>query len=55
MRTEPLLFELGGPGRRGYTLPECDVPGNVEDYLLAGNSRREDPPLPELSEVEVVR
>ncbi len=55
MRTEPLLFELGAPGRRGYTLPECDVPGKVEDYLPAGERRRADATLPELSEVEVVR
>ncbi|KYH31925.1 aminomethyl-transferring glycine dehydrogenase subunit GcvPB [Neomoorella mulderi] len=55
MRTEPLLFELGAPGRRGYTLPECDVPGKVEDYLPAAACRRADAALPELSEVEVVR
>ncbi|WP_258360730.1 aminomethyl-transferring glycine dehydrogenase subunit GcvPB [Moorella sulfitireducens (nom. illeg.)] len=55
MRTEPLLFELGAPGRRGYTLPECDVPGKVEDYLPAAVRRREDAALPELGEVEVVR
>ncbi|MDN5344468.1 MAG: glycine dehydrogenase subunit 2, partial [Clostridia bacterium] len=55
MRTEPLLFELGAPGRRGYTLPECDVPGEVVDYLPAGSRRKQDAALPELSEVEVVR
>ncbi|QGP91169.1 putative glycine dehydrogenase (decarboxylating) subunit 2 [Neomoorella glycerini] len=55
MKTEPLLFELGAPGRRGYTLPECDVPGKVEDYLPAAARRRADAALPELGEVEVVR
>lgn len=55
MKTEPLLFELGAPGRRGYTLPECDVPGKVEDYLPKATRRRSDAALPELSEVEVVR
>ncbi|PRR73299.1 aminomethyl-transferring glycine dehydrogenase subunit GcvPB [Neomoorella humiferrea] len=55
MRTEPLLFELGAPGRRGYRLPDCDVPGKVEDYLPEEARRRSEFALPELAEVEVVR
>ena len=23
---EPLLFEMGSPGREAYSLPKCDVP-----------------------------
>ena len=51
---EPLVFELGGKGRRGYTLPK--VSGS-EDRLraLGGMLRSKPPQLPELSEVEVVR
>jgi glycine dehydrogenase subunit 2 len=51
MMTEPLIFELSAPGRIGVHLPELDVPesplpeGFVRDVL----------PLPELSEVDVVR
>ncbi|HHP51510.1 MAG TPA: glycine dehydrogenase subunit 2 [Moorella mulderi] len=52
---EPLLNELSVPGRRGYYLPECDVPGKAEDYLPSEALRKEDAPLPELSEVDVVR
>jgi len=49
--TEPLLFELSTPGRRGYTLPNLDVPASVlpDDFV------RDDLPLPEVSEVEIVR
>lgn len=48
---EPLLFELSSPGRKGYSLPEVDVPlmPLPEEYL------RGDLPLPEVSEIDVVR
>ncbi|NOZ07039.1 MAG: glycine dehydrogenase subunit 2 [Chloroflexi bacterium] len=49
--TEPLLFELSTPGRRGYTLPALDVPASA----LPDDFAREDLPLPEVSEVEIVR
>ena len=26
---EPLLFEMGSPGRTAYSLPKCDVPEAV--------------------------
>jgi glycine dehydrogenase subunit 2 len=52
----PLLFDMGSPGRRGYILPECDVPEQPLDELLGqGNLRDEAPLLPELGELEVVR
>jgi glycine dehydrogenase subunit 2 len=49
--TEPLLFELSSPGREGCRLPDLDVPqAALPDDLL-----REDLPLPELTEREVVQ
>jgi len=49
--TEPLLCEISVSGRQGVRFPEPDVPlASLPDDLL-----REDLPLPELSEVDVVR
>ena len=49
--TEPLVYELSSPGRIGVALPELDVdPATLPPSLL-----REDLPLPELSESDVVR
>lgn len=51
-----LLFEQGAPGRVGYLPPECDVPELPIDELIPEHALREEqPPLPELSELEVVR
>ncbi len=51
-----LLFELSKPGCRAVQLPECDVPTKPLDELLPKESISETvPPLPELSEPEVVR
>ncbi len=48
---EPLLIELSTPGRRGVRFPEPDVPqAELPEDLL-----RSDLPLPEVSEVDVVR
>jgi glycine dehydrogenase subunit 2 len=48
---EPTLFELSSPGRTGVTFPEPDVPfAEIPEDLL-----REDLPLPELAEVDVIR
>jgi glycine dehydrogenase subunit 2 len=49
--TEPLLFESSSPGRTGCRLPDLDVPETAlpEDLL------RDDLPLPELSEREIVQ
>src|SRR5690606_36935886 len=52
----PLLFESGAPGRRGFRFPACDVPETpVEEAIPAEHLRREPAPLPELSELEVIR
>jgi glycine dehydrogenase subunit 2 len=48
---EPLIYELSSPGRPCVPLPEPDVP--LSD--LPAGLTREDLPLPELSEVDVVR
>ncbi|RLJ69765.1 glycine dehydrogenase (decarboxylating) beta subunit [Hydrogenivirga caldilitoris] len=50
-----LLFELTKEGRKGYRLPELDVPRvNLTEVIPEGYIRRE-LNLPELSELEVVR
>ncbi len=50
--TEPTLFELSSPGRTGVTFPQPDVPRfDLPDESLL----RDDLPLPELAEVDVVR
>ena len=49
---EPLIFELSVPGRRGVELPPLDVP---EAELPPDEYLRDDLPLPEVSEVDVVR
>ena len=48
---EPLICEISSPGRMGASLPQCDVPcaDLPNDYL------RQDLPLPEVSEVDLVR
>ena len=54
--SEKLVFEMGSPGRRGYSLPACDVPGHPVDALIPHTYLRRQPPrLPELSEPDVIR
>ena len=53
---EPLLFEMGSPGRTAYSLPKCDVPKvELEALLPAGEIREPIENLPELTELDVVR
>ncbi len=55
-KEQPLIFELGGSGREGFSLPECDVPEQeLESLLPKEEIRDEDPRLPEISENEAVR
>jgi glycine dehydrogenase subunit 2 len=49
--TEPLIFELSRPGRCAVKLPDLDVPPAELPEVLV----RDDLPLPEASEVDVVR
>jgi glycine dehydrogenase subunit 2 len=50
--SEPVIFERSRPGRRGVALPALDVP---EAPPLPVEFRRDDLPLPEVSELDVVR
>ena len=53
---EPVIFEMGSPGRQAYSLPASDVPETAVEALLPKDSVRgyiED--FPELSELDVVR
>ena len=53
---EPVVFELGSPGRKAYSLPTCDVPEiELETLLPKGEIREPIKELPELSELDVVR
>jgi glycine dehydrogenase subunit 2 len=49
--SEPTVYEMSSPGRVGFRFPKPDVP--VTD--LPEGFEREDLPLPELSELDVVR
>jgi glycine dehydrogenase subunit 2 len=57
---EPIVYELGGDGRKGFAVPEVErrvgrVAGDVVGSIPARMRRSRPPPLPELSEPEVVR
>jgi len=57
---EPVIYELGAKGRRGFKVPEAEprVKKAVGDVVktIPGRMRRRDPPaFPELTEPEVVR
>ncbi|MFC0014799.1 MULTISPECIES: aminomethyl-transferring glycine dehydrogenase subunit GcvPB [Allobacillus] len=52
----PLIFDMSKEGRKGYQLPELDVPdvdldADFEDEYI----RKEAPELPEVSELQIVR
>lgn len=50
------IFEISKNGRKGYSLPACDVPfGEIDEMIPAEHLRTHDPKLPEVSEVDVVR
>ena len=48
---EPLVYEMSSPGRVGVSLPSCDVP----QARLPQGMLRHDLPLPEVSEVDLIR
>ncbi|PKG25703.1 aminomethyl-transferring glycine dehydrogenase subunit GcvPB [Niallia nealsonii] len=51
-----LIFESSTPGRIGYSLPEMDVPElPLEDLLPTDYVREENPELPEVSELDIMR
>ena len=49
--TEPLIYDLSSPGRKGVSLPAVDVP----ETALPEGLVREELPLPEVAENDVVR
>ncbi len=49
--TEPTIFELSSPGRPGFRFPTSDVPKAEHPKGLL----RDELPIPELSEVDVIR
>jgi glycine dehydrogenase subunit 2 len=53
--TEPVIYELGAPGRRGPALPALDVPARAAAELLPCVALGAAPDLPEANELEVVR
>lgn len=53
---EKLIFEQSAPGRRAYSLPELDVPQvDINEILSSDLVRKDEPELPEVAEVDVVR
>ena len=50
--TESLIYELSAPGRCGVVLPESDVP---QADLPPEELLRDDLPLPQVSEIDIVR
>jgi glycine dehydrogenase subunit 2 len=56
MSVERLIFEKGAPGRRAATMTAMDVPMEaLESMIPEGLLRKEPAPLPEVSEIEIVR
>ncbi len=49
--TEPTIFELSSPGRKGVVFPKSDVP----ETKLPQNLKRLILPMPEVSEIDVIR
>lgn len=53
---EPLIFDLSASGRSAVSLPACDVPEVAVETLIPNDLlRQQEPSLPEVSEVDVVR
>ena len=53
---QALIFELSTPGRIGYSLPEMDIPEvDLGSLLPEGYLREEEPELPEVSELDIMR
>jgi len=56
IQDEPLIFERGGKGRKGYSLPRWDVAESEAKNLIPSHLLRKDlEGFPQLSEVDVVR
>ncbi|ELK46242.1 UNVERIFIED_CONTAM: aminomethyl-transferring glycine dehydrogenase subunit GcvPB [Halobacillus marinus] len=52
----PLIFELSQESRTGFSLPELDVPEvDVEGMIGEKYVRKQEPDLPEVSELQIIR
>ncbi|QAS54214.1 aminomethyl-transferring glycine dehydrogenase subunit GcvPB [Halobacillus litoralis] len=52
----PVIFELSQESRTGFSLPDLDVPEvDVEDMLGDAYVRKDEPDLPEVSELQIMR
>ncbi len=49
------IFEKHSTGRFGYTLPKLDVEGDIESCIPKEFRRKDELPLPEVSELDVMR
>ena len=54
-QNEGLIFEKSSPGKKGYKLPELDVPDVSPSKLLGGAARADLGNMPEVSEIEIIR
>lgn len=55
-KNQPLIFESSTPGRIGYSLPEMDIPAaDLTELLPNDYIREENPELPEVSELDIMR
>lgn len=53
---QSLIFELSKEGRIGYSLPVLDVPEtDIEEFIPSDYIRTEEPNLPEVSELDIMR
>lgn len=53
---QALIFEISKPGRIGYSLPEMDIPeADLYELVPEGYMREEEPHLPEVSELDIMR
>jgi len=53
---QALIFELSTSGRVGYSLPEMDIPEvNIEELIPSDYIREDEPNLPEVSELDIMR
>ncbi|MHB1190921.1 MAG: aminomethyl-transferring glycine dehydrogenase subunit GcvPB, partial [Armatimonadota bacterium] len=52
---EELIFEKSSPGRKGIVWPAPDVPTSPAADLLGEENLRDELPLPEVSQLDVMR
>ncbi len=52
---EPLIFEISRKGRKGYKIPEPDVPEKDIKEIVGEEYLRDELNLPEVSELDVIR